>query len=103
MTRVGECKQCGACCTHVGWVQENVVGFDEWAMARKLDFEYSEDKTKVRVFVRNVCPHFVAYAEENPRCDLHGKRDKPDICQDYPVSPEQLMPGCGFSFCEEVA
>lgn len=102
MTRVGECKQCGQCCTHIGWVQDNTIGFDEWAMARGLQVKYEDDGKKVRVMIRNVCPHYVAYGEENRRCDLHGARDKPDVCVDYPVSPEQLLPGCGFSFVEEV-
>ena len=102
MTRVGSCNQCGKCCTHVGWIQENVVGFDEWAMARGLDFEYTDGNKNVKVVVRNVCPHYT-FVDGGVFCDLHGTKDKPDVCVNYPVSPDRCLSGCGFSFSEEVA
>ena len=97
MTRVGLCKQCGKCCTHVGWIQENVVGFDEWAAARGLDVTYENGGRDVRVLVPNVCPQFISVGGES-MCRLHGTPDKPDICQQSPTEPAQVLPGCGFSF-----
>lgn len=95
MTRVGSCNRCGKCCTKIGWIQENVVGFDEWAMARGLDVHYSEDCQTVTVLVPHVCPHYGLIG-----CDLHGTPDKPDVCVNYPVSPDTCLTECGFRFIE---
>ena len=103
MKRIGECKACGQCCAYVGFRVPNTVGFDEWAVARGILHGYEDNCETAVVLLRSVCPHLVVIDGQG-RCDLHGTRDKPDVCVESPYRPEDvIIPGCGYSFVEEEA
>ena len=90
MKRVGSCKACGACCKLLGfYVDLSVPGAVDFYRARGLDIR--EDGL---VSFEHPCPHLTAEG----KCDLQGTSEKPQSCVDWPRSPHELLPGCGFRF-----
>ena len=99
--RVGSCIRCGKCCNLIGFFVPNTIGFDEWAMARGLSVEYRDNCESAMVTLDYPCPQ-LEMKSGLFGCRLQGK-DKPECCNDWPFGPECLLPGCGFSFEEEVS
>ena len=97
LKRVGKCNQCGACCQLLGFLTDNAIGFDEWALARGLDVEYRDNCERVMVTLNHPCPQL-----DGCKCRLH-ETDKPEVCKGFPFVPSDILPGCGFRFEDEEA
>ncbi len=101
LLRFGECDGCnrpgltpGACCTHILLPLSRAYSEDEQAWVRLhqgLDFfNPSTIKVETKCSALSV----------NGRCDLFGLPERPAMCERFPEMPENLQPGCAYSFTE---
>jgi Fe-S-cluster containining protein len=105
--RTGQCKQCDQCC------QKNIAFKTSHTDAEEngKDGGITTDDTGVWYEVESVAPrrffgHFritdrddCCVALEENRCDSYN--DRHNLCRDWPMGPELILPNCGYSF-EEV-
>jgi len=100
--RVGKCKRCGRCCRghyvirghSLKVIRENAV---------IMGINPTEIDPYLRILKQYDCPH-LRWEERNGKriavCAIYEKR--PQCCRDYPSTPADLLPGCGFSFVEQL-
>lgn len=101
LLRSGSCDGCnrpgltpGQCCTYIALPLSRPYTEDErnWVQLHPgLSFL---NESTIKVDVR------CSALTEDGRCSLFGLPERPLICQQAPVVPEQLMDGCAFSLTE---
>ena len=93
--RKGKCKRCGKCCTmkHL-WNSMSKLDKEALKMMAPELYEMMEKAAKEDV----KCP-YLKYENGIAVCTIYPFR--PTFCAEYPATPDDLIPGCGYYF-EEV-
>jgi len=97
--RKGECKRCGKCCRYLYIGKYNPKDVDEEYLRARGLIWLTDGDGLVRVYANLPC---LCYNEEEgpfPHCEIYPAR--PLSCKAYPVSEDDLIPGCGYYFVEE--
>lgn len=101
LLRHGECDGCnrpgltpGACCSFISLPLSRPYNEDERAWAEMHQGLSFIDNQTIKVESR--CS---ALTDEG-KCALYGLPSRPVMCQNAPEVPEQLIPGCAYTFTE---
>lgn len=99
MKRIGECKKCGKCCTHLYFgsnaaLPEGMKEYLEWHGIEVKKFAENRHEFKVNL----KCKHLKA----DNTCAIWGKPERPKFCADWLEEKDlsHRCEGCGFNFIE---
>jgi Fe-S-cluster containining protein len=79
--RTGECKRCGKCCKLTNVFPAEAYRHLAPAVRKVVD--------------GHQCQH-LRRKHGQFGCAIYSER--PDFCRDHPGTPEDIIPGCGYSF-----
>lgn len=90
MLRVGECKVgCGACCRDI-WLEVAPVYHEEadlkhWLALHNVSVSQMNGRTWAHI------PVACSQLAEDGKCNAFGTPMRPQMCEDFPVFPEQIV------------
>ena len=90
--RVGKCLRCGKCCT-MEHLFKSMPRKDKEALRKNNPILYRLFALAAKQKVK--CP-YLEYRNGKAYCTIYPNR--PQFCREYPATPEDLIPGCGYRF-----
>lgn len=102
--RVGECKQCGACCHYLHQLTSLDAEALEFWQARGATLIPTGQENEYFILSEAVCWHLKKKDDGTFYCEIH--ENEPAVCRLYP-RPSLMFDlikkyvGCGYDFVEE--